>query len=127
MWEPQANEFVSDRPVILAEIRRRLKAEVLAGENLLDRTVVRVAATELMSRVLAHCRPGTLLLTSLVNVQVINTAEVASLGGVVFLEGRRPDQAVIDRARRLMIPVLLTGHSTYTACAELFGWGESGP
>lgn len=107
----------------LGEIGRILKAEVLSGEHLLDRRVVSMTSTELMSQVLAAGRPGTLLLTRLSNIQVVHTAEVAALGGVVFIHGARPPEAVIHRAKFMAVPTLLTAYSSEDACSLLLEWG----
>ncbi|MFH1138701.1 MAG: transcriptional regulator [Pseudomonadota bacterium] len=103
-----------------------LEAEVLAGHDLLERPIARFYATDMMSRVLALSPSGTLLLTSLTNVQVINTAEVAGLGGVVFLEGKRPSIEVVEKAKRLSLPALLTRHSQREAGRILTEGGVPG-
>jgi len=90
----------------LDDVRRLLGARCLGCSDLLDRPVEEIAATDLMSEVLAYSLPGTLLLTELCNVQVINTAEVAGLTGVVFVGGSHPAAEVIDRANSLAIPTL---------------------
>ena len=112
-------EFSPNRPVSLRRIAQLLKAEILTGEDLLDRTVARVTASDMMSSVLAHAQPETLLLTGLSNVQVINTAEVAGLSGVVFLAGIRPPTDVIQKARRLSIPTFRTALSDDLALGRL--------
>jgi hypothetical protein len=121
-WASGANEFFSEEGAPLREIGEILDAEVMTGPERLDDRIHHIAATDLMSRVLAHSRPGTLLLTSLTNIQVVNTAEVAGLGGVVFMGGAPPPNAVIQKAQRLNLSTLLTPHSCYVACSLLFGW-----
>ncbi|MEW5724013.1 MAG: DRTGG domain-containing protein [Thermodesulfobacteriota bacterium] len=122
------NEFVSEEGLSLREISRILEAEVLSGEAWLDQYVVKkIAATDLMSGVLAHSQPGTLLLTNLSNIQVVNTAGVAGLSGVVFLCGARPPGTVIQKAETLELATMVTGHNTLTACGLLFDWGGAGP
>ena len=95
----------------LLDISVLLEADILAGRELLDRSISSFVSTDLMSRVLALSPSGSLLLTTLTNVQVINTAEVAGLGGVVFMEGKRPPEGVVDRARILCLPALSTRFS----------------
>lgn len=103
-----------------------LGAEVLTGAELLDHPVTKVVATDLMSSVLAFSEPRTLLLTGLVNVQVINTAEVAGLAGIVFVKGLRPSDDLIRKAGMLDLPVILTQHSMYSACGLLYQQGLDG-
>jgi hypothetical protein len=117
-----------NRPVLetimsLDSICSILQGEVLSGEEQFGRTISGIAATDMMSQVLASSRPGTVLLTGLTNVQVINTAEVAGLGGVVFVQGLRPPDPVIQKAQILGLPTMLTPHTLYTACGLLFSQG----
>jgi hypothetical protein len=121
MWSGDSDAYVSPGGLPLAEIGRLLEAEILSGRDALNRLITHIAATDLMSRVLASARPGTLLLTKLSNIQVVNTAEVAGLGGVVFLDGNRPDDTVIARARTLALVTLLTHYSAQAAHGRLFG------
>lgn len=88
-----------------------LQAEVLSGDHFLNRLVGKFSATDFMSAVLAFSQPGALLLTRLINIQVINTAEVAGLGGVVFVDGVRPTPAVVSKAKRLDLPTFLTSNT----------------
>lgn len=108
MWSASCRELFSEPNVPLDTVIRVLRAEVLSGEGRLQRGVSGVACTDMMSRVLAECPMGTLLLTRLANVQVVNTAVVAGLVGVVFLEGLRPEGSVIDRAKAMGLPLLRT-------------------
>lgn len=116
-----AGAFVSPEGLSLGEIRRLLEAEFLSGENLLERRITRFSSTDLMSHVLAETQPGTLLLTSLSSIQVINTAIVADLGGVVFLGGNRPLDPVIDYARSMSMATLLTSCAANVVCGRLNG------
>ena len=99
---------------------------MLSGNDLESRPVIRVDATDLMSQVLAYSKPGTVLLTGLTNVQVVNTAEVAELSGIVFVRGLRPAETVIARANFLAIPALLTTLTLYDACGILYKMGLPG-
>ena len=112
--------------ISLRQIGLILEAEVLSGENLLGRPVIEVEATDLMSQVLAYSEPGMLLLTGLTNVQVVNTAEVAGLAGVIFVRGLRPSEEVVRKAQSHSIPVLLTPFSMYQACVLLYRNGLPG-
>jgi xanthine dehydrogenase iron-sulfur cluster and FAD-binding subunit A len=114
------------RPVSLDEIRRVLEAEVLSGEDRLSDPVARADATDLMSQVLAFARPGTILLTGLINIQVVHTAMVAELSGLVFVRGLRPAEEVIARGRSLSLPMLLTSRCMYRACGLLYNLGLPG-
>ncbi|MEW6262801.1 MAG: DRTGG domain-containing protein [Thermodesulfobacteriota bacterium] len=117
---------MSGTQIELRRIIELLDAEILSGAEVLDARIAKVVATDLMSSVLAFSEPSTLLLTGLANVQVVNTANVAGLAGIVFVKGLRPQDAVIEKARQLSLPTLLTPHSMYNACGRLYGSGLLG-
>ncbi len=99
---------MSESGLTLGYVMDLLQAEILSGDDFLNRLVTKFSATNFMSAVLAFSQPGALLLTGLVNIQVVNTAEVAALGGVVFVGGVRPPLAVINKAKGLDLPTFLT-------------------
>ena len=123
---PSSGPIEFETPALsLHEAGRRLSARVLSGNGFLDRIITHVAITDLMSRVLAHTRPGTLLLTGLDNIQVINTAEVAGLAGVVFLNSD-PGPVVVAKAAALGIPIFFARCSRENALSLLRAREEGG-
>ena len=62
----------------LSEVRETLKAEVLYGEDKLDREVTSACGSDFMSDVLAYVKNQALLLTGLVNPQVVLSGLVGS-------------------------------------------------
>lgn len=110
----------------LAEILETLKAEVLCGREWLDREAAAACGADLMSDVLAFTKERTVLLTGLTNAQVIRTAEVSDLVGIVFVRGKKPGQDVIDLAKIKGIPLLSTSYPMYEACGFLYVHGLRG-
>ncbi len=106
--------------ITLERIRSLLNAEVLCGGDLTGR-VERVAAADLMSDVLALSTPGMLLLTGLVSAQVIRTAIVADLCGVVFVRGKKPGHSILSLALESKIPVLRTPLTMFEAAGLVYG------
>ncbi len=104
----------------LAEIRDLLHAEVLCGDDL-SACVERAGAADLMSDVLALSTPGMLLLTGLVNTQVIRTAVVADLCGIVFVRGKTPGEPILALAREAKLPVLRSPLTMFEAAGLLYG------
>lgn len=103
----------------LAEVRDLLNAEVLWAEDL-SLSVDGVAAADMMSDVLAHGRPGALLLTGLATNHVIRTAIVADIKAVVFVRGKIPTANVVAGARDAKIPVMTTARNMFEASGLLF-------
>lgn len=111
----------------LTEVKRLLEAEILEGEELLEEVeVMTVCGADLMSDVLAFTKEKTLLLTGLTNPQVIRTAEMIDLIGIVFVRGKRPGEEVIKMAKEKRIPLLLTSYPLYETCGVLYAAGIDG-
>ena len=106
----------------VGSVRDVLAAEVLCGDDrALSAEVEGATAADLMSDVLALSRPGMLLLTGLVNVQVVRTAIVAELCGVVFVRGKMPGSEIVALAREARMPLLRTEHSLFEAAGLVYG------
>ncbi|MBZ5498828.1 MAG: hypothetical protein LAP85_20725 [Acidobacteriia bacterium] len=103
----------------LTQIRDLLGAKAFCGEDLSPQ-VEHVVAADLMSDVLIQSKRGMLLLTSLASPQVIRTALVAGLCGVVFVQGRTPDESVLALARERKIPLLGTPLPMFEAVGLLY-------
>lgn len=73
----------------------------------------------MMSDVLNQSLGGELLITGLVNSQVIRTAEMADIKAIVFIHGKSPDEKAIELAKDKDIPLLSTKLFMYEACARL--------
>lgn len=110
----------------LIEIKSILDAEVFCGEEQLDREVDSAFSSDLMSDVLAYVDKTTVLLTGLVNTQVIRTAELIDLPAVIFVRNKKPDPEIIKLARENRIVVLCTKDAMYTASGKLYVSGLKG-
>jgi hypothetical protein len=82
--------------------------------------VTGVVAADLMSDVLVDARPGYVLVTGLVNVQVIRTAAIADLAAVVFARGKAVPAEVVDLARQMNVPVFASHDSLFEAAGRLY-------
>ena len=110
----------------LFEIRDTLQATVLCGEDQLDREVRSACASDFMSDVLAYVKDQALLLTGLVNPQVVRTADMMDMKCIVFVRGKVPDQSILALAQDRGIVVMTTQLRMYTACGLLFTRGLVG-
>ena len=110
----------------LSRIKDILKCEVLCGEDQMDLGVITVLASDMMSDVLAFAEPGALLVTGLTNSQSVRTADIADVVAIVYIRGKRPDDATVALARQLAIPVLLTDLGMVQACGILSSEGLEG-
>ncbi len=107
----------------LREIQKILGAEVLAGEQMLDREVETTFACDLISDMLAFASSNALIVTSLTNPHVIHTAEVVDAAGVVFVGGKKPPASMMEDVNDGRIPLLSTDFLMFKCCGLLFASG----
>lgn len=110
----------------LSEVRDILNAEVLCGQELLDTEVLSACGSDFMSDVLAYVKNQAVLLTGLVNPQVVRTADMMDMKCIVFVRGKRPDEEMLDLARDRGLVVMASAFPMYAACGELYLHGLRG-
>ena len=110
----------------LSDVQRILGATVLCGEGTLDREVSSACGSDFMSDVLAYVKNQALLLTGLVNPQVIRTADMMDMKCIVFVRGKMPDETILELARDRDIVVMSANIRMYTACGLLYQNGLVG-
>ena len=111
----------------ISEVIQILSAEVIWGdEKLCEREVQNACGSDLMSDVLAYVKDQSLLLTGLVNPQVIRTAEMMDIVCIVFVRGKMPDPSMIGLAEERGIALLSCGQRMFTACGLLYENGLRG-
>ena len=110
----------------ISRIRELLEAELICGEADLDREVHSACGSDMMSDVLAYVKDQAVLLTGLVNSQVIRTAEMMDMVCVVFVRSKRPSLEMIEIAEESGIVILATQKRMYEACGTLYLNGLGG-
>lgn len=110
----------------LAQIQSILKAQVLCCEEKMGSQAFSACGCDLMSDVLAFTKPGSILLTGLTNSQVVRTAEMLDLKGIVFVRDKQPDADTIRLAMDCGIPLLSSPYPLYESCGLLFAKGLKG-
>ena len=110
----------------ICEIKELLCAEILCGEEHLESEVSYAFGSDLMSDVLAYVKGSTVLLTGLINNQVIRTAEMADLNAIIFVRGKKPEPEIVAMAVENNIILMLTKDTLYTASGKLYCKGLQG-
>lgn len=108
------------------EVKTVLDAGVLNCEQLLDKAVISACGADLMSDVLAFSKEKVVLLTGLVNPQVIRTAEMMDILAIMFVRGKEPTPEMIKMATQKNIVLLTTKLPMYIACGILYQNGLGG-
>lgn len=107
----------------ISEIVAILDATVYCGEEQFDREVYSACGCDLMSDVLAYIKDQAVLLTGLVNPQVIRTAEMMDIACVVLVRGKQPTESMIQLARERGLTLMSTGHKMFSSCGMLYNAG----
>lgn len=110
----------------IKEVVTLLNAEILCGEDRLDTEIHTACGSDMMSDVLAYVKDQSVLLTGLLNPQVVRTAEMMDMLCIVFVRGKRPEQSVIDLAREKGIVLLSTEMRLFVASGILYTHGLGG-
>lgn len=110
----------------IRDVQTILDAQLLYGGQLLDCPVHTACGSDMMSDVLAFVKDQAVLITGLVNQQVVRTAEMMDMVCIVFVRGKVPDEAIVELARQAGIAVLTTTHRMFTACGLLYQAGLHG-
>ena len=107
----------------MSKVKEALNAEVLCGGDRLDEKVLSACGSDLMSDVLAFVKDQSMLLTGLMNPQVIRTAEMMDMKCVVFVRGKTPDHSILELAESMDIVIMTTNYRMYEACGRLYAAG----
>ncbi|MBA7608964.1 hypothetical protein ES703_16150 [subsurface metagenome] len=110
----------------LEKIKDILQAEVKVGAEYLQKEVKMAGGSDLMSDVLSFMKPGSLLLTGLINPQSVRTAEMAEIVAVCYVRGKKPLPETVELAKEKGIPLLLTQFTMFEACGKLYQRGLPG-
>lgn len=115
--------------MLLSEVKATLHAVVATGEDdarLAQVDINTACGSDLLSDVLAFVKDQSLLLTGLVNTQVIRTAEMMDIIAICFVRGKDPTDEIIELAKEKGIAVLMTEYPMYLACGKLYEKGLGG-
>ena len=103
-----------------------LDARVLCCEENVGKHVYSACGCDLMSDVLAYVKDQAVLLTGLINPQVIRTAVMMDMLCIVFVRSKEPTEEMLELARESGIVVMTTDKRLYEACGLLYANGLVG-
>lgn len=107
----------------VSEIADIVEAQIVCGADKKDLNIDSAFGSDMMSDVLAFVNDSAVLLTGLVNAQVIRTAEMMDMPCIVFVRGKKPTQEMIELADERGIILLATALRMYEACGKLYAAG----
>ena len=104
----------------ISTIKELLNANTLCCEENLGKHVYSACGCDLMSDVLAFVKDQAVLLTGLVNPQVIRTAVMMDMVCIVFVRSKAPSEEMLALAKESGIVVMNTDKTLYNACGLLY-------
>jgi hypothetical protein len=100
-----------------------VEGELFCGKEKTDLEVASACGADLMSDVMAFVKDRVLLLTGLVNPQVIRTAELLDIKFIIFVRGKGPTMDMVDMAIESDIILGGTKLPMFIACGKLYEAG----
>ncbi|BCS81256.1 hypothetical protein [Anaerocellum diazotrophicum] len=105
----------------LTKIKELLNCTVyFEPEELYNEEFLNACGSDLMSDVLAFVKEKVILLTGLVNPQVIRTAEMMDIKAVIIVRGKQPSEEMLKLAKEKCIALLGTDYPMFQACGILY-------
>ena len=110
-------------PMKTKEVAALIKGTVVSGIENLENSVDVAFASDLMSDVLTVKTDNLLLLTGLVNIQAIRTAEMSDISCVVFVRNKKVTEEMIRIAKENRITIIQSPYSMFKVSGILFSAG----
>ena len=103
-----------------------VEGQFYCGEENGNTEIISACGADLMSDVMAFVKDRVVLLTGLVNPQVIRTAELLDIRCIIFVRGKTPSRDMIELANQSEIILGGTKLSMFIACGKLYEAGLNG-
>ena len=110
----------------ISTLTELLDAKVICGEQNISKHVYSACGSDMMSDVLAYVKDQAVLLTGLVNAQVVRTAEMMDMVCIVFVRNKKPTEEMIELAKENGLVLITTEKRMYDACGILYNAGLTG-
>ena len=118
--------LVQEKIMKVADIAQIVEGKIVCGEKFKDKAVETACGSDMMSDVMAFYHDRGLLLTGLVNIQVIRTASLLDLDGICFVRGKKPTDEMKALADEDGLFIIETEMPMFPACGKLFSAGLKG-
>lgn len=107
----------------ISEAQRAIEAETVDDTGRDNVEILSACGADLMSDVMAFVKDQVLLLTGLINVQVIRTAILMDIEAICFVRGKTPTAEMVSMAKENGIVLLRTRLPMFLACGKLYEAG----
>jgi hypothetical protein len=107
----------------LKDITEVIDGLLICGESRLVEDYSAAFASDLMSDVLTLQSANFLLITGLVNIQTIRTAEMADINCIILVRKKKALPELLELARQNNITIIECPYSMFKTCGLLFKAG----
>jgi len=107
----------------IGDIVKKLGLKVIYGEELLKREVTGGYTGDLLSDALANAKKGNIWITIQIHQNIIAVASSKELSGIIIVNGRKPMEETIKKAREEEIPLMISNLLSYEVTGRLFEIG----
>lgn len=107
----------------IRDIVKTLGLKVISGEKFLEREVTGGYAGDLLSDVLANSKKGNMWVTLQIHQNIIAVAISKELSGIIIVNGRKPEEGTLKKAKEEKIPVMISNLLTYEVAGRLYEIG----
>ena len=97
--------------------------KVRSGEKFLEREVTGGYAGDLLSDVLANSKKGIIWVTLQIHQNIIAVASSKELSGIIIVNGRKPEEETLKKAKEEKMPVMISNLLTYEVAGRLYEIG----
>jgi len=110
----------------LIEIVEKLQLTVKTGAGFLDKEIKRGYVSDLMSDVMGNTNEGDLWVTLQIHQNIVAVAVMKSLGGIILINGREPEEDTVQKAEAEGLPILVSDMPAFELVGKLFALGILG-
>ena len=104
----------------LKECAEQLSCTIITKGTLFDQSIIKnVLAADLMSDLLVAEKESPLVISSLATIQTLRTTDIIGGLGVILVNGKKADEAMISLARELDLSLLQSQDDTYDLCVKI--------
>lgn len=104
----------------LKDVVTELGCTTACGGDRLDQEVTGGYAGDLLSDVMANAKAGSVWITMQVHLNIVAVAELKDLAGILLIQGRRPAEDTLKKAREERLPILLSDSPAFETAGRLF-------
>ena len=110
----------------LKDVVDKLRMKVETAEESLQQEVKGGYVSDLLSDVMAQSKPGDIWVTLQAHPNIIAVATLKELAGIIIVQGRKPDEETVVKAKSENFPILVSDLQAFEIVGRLYQMGISG-